>query len=587
MQKRIFIWFVLIVVIPSGIIYFLANNFFLNYAVNKQIATNTQLIDEMRKNLDTQLLHYQQLTMELYLNAEAMEEITAETDILDCTAVQSQLDSFVNANRLISSAYLFTEKGSLYSGHGLREIDQIVESYQEKLIEQDGRILWTTSYPLKTNFGLNDSYFFGMRHIRQDEKPIATLCLGFSGMFFSDFFQYTPFENSHGISIYQSEGKLIASNGVDAEPLLDKEMLENSYHAARAYSSSGADGEDVLILSSRSRLSDWIIILSLSPRQISDELSVIQRIFYISLVCYFLFFFYLSYMVSKKLGKPLKDLTDAINQVGDGNLDITVEENHIDEIRQLSMGFNSMTHRVQQLLDEIRRTEKEKRRAYLQNLQLQLTPHFLYNTLNTIRWMAQINGQENIMSVTKALIGYLKSLTDIESEFIPLEKEIALIEAYATIQLYRYREFSITYEIPEYLKKEKIHKLMILNIVENSIIHGFSEQEGAGQITISVRKDADDLVITINDNGVGFPPDTLLEIQELLDQNRSIDSEPSDAQEGHIGLRNIQYRLRLYHGEQYALHIASHEGDGCTVWFRQPLMRQPGFQYLPSSGNNE
>jgi len=191
-QRKIFIWFLLIVVIPSGIIYFLINRLFLNYAIDKQIETNTLLIDEMRKNIDTKLNNYRQLTMQFYLNEEAMGEITSAEPIFECNAVKSQLSSFVNANRLIVSAYLVTEKGALYSGHGLKDLDYIQSAYQDELLQNEGRILWTKTFPMMSNYGLKDTYFFGMRHIRENQQPIATLYLGFNSMFFFDFFQSMP-----------------------------------------------------------------------------------------------------------------------------------------------------------------------------------------------------------------------------------------------------------------------------------------------------------------------------------------------------------------------------------------------------------
>ena len=563
----------LIVVIPSGLIYFMLSNFFINYSIEKQITTNNQLIDEMRKNLDTQLLHYQQLTMQFYLNDEAMKEISSEAPILDCEAIGNQLSSFVNANRLISSAYLFTEKGYLYSGHGLRDIEMIDQEYQEPLNLQEGRILWTKTYPLLSNYGLYDDYFFGIRHIRMRQEPIATLYLGFNSMFFKDFFQYTPFTDNQTISIYDQIGNLISTNHSDIDQKLSEDILEHVRSSSLRYLSEDINGVERIILSSESRVSDWIITLSLSPESISKELSFIQKIFYASIALYFIFFFYISYLISRKLGKPLSQLTEAINEVSGGNLDITVEENHIDEIKQLSISFNYMTHRIQHLLDEVKETERFKRKAYLQTLQLQLTPHFLYNTLNTIRWMAQINGQDNITSTTKALITYLKNLTDIESEFIELASELSLIEAYATIQRYRYKDFTIQEEIPEELLGSSIHKLMILNIVENSIIHGFSEKSDHGIITISVEKNEQDLIITISDNGIGIEPQSLTEIRLALAKQSIIDNEVTNQYSGHIGLLNIQGRLRLYHGQAYSISIESEQDEGCTITIRQPVIQ--------------
>ena len=150
----------------------------------------------------------------------------------------------------------------------------------------------------------------------------------------------------------------------------------------------------------------------------------------------------------------------------EGVFDVQVDVSQDDEIKQLSIGFNAMTNRIQKLLEEVKQEEENKRKAHMQTLQLQLTPHLLYNSLNTIRWMAQINGQENIKDVTFALSRYLRSLSDIESEYIPLRKELELMEDYTVIQRFRYQDFTISQEVPESLQDYLIHKLMIVNLAE-------------------------------------------------------------------------------------------------------------------------
>ncbi len=548
MQKKIFLWFVLIVVLPSGIIYFIANHLFLQYAVDQQIRNNNQLIREMRQNLDTKLQHYQQLSMQFYLNTQAMEEITSETPLIECTAIQNQLDGFVNSNRLIASAYLITNKGTISSGTGIQNIETINSEIQPTLLALEGRIHWTQTYPMVTNFGLSDTFFFGARHIRQEQQPIATLLLGFNSQFFEDFFQYIPFSKNQTVSLKNSSDQLIASN----HPQYTETPLSKTN----------------ILLSSTSNASDWNISLVLDTRNISGELTFIRNMFNLSAVLYLLFFLIISHLLSKQLTKQIHSLTAAVNQVGEGIFDVQVDVNHDDEIKQLSIGFNAMTNRIQKLLEEVKQEEENKRKAHMQTLQLQLTPHLLYNSLNTIRWMAQINGQENIKNVTLALSRYLRSLSDIESEYIPLGKELELMEDYAVIQRFRYQDFTISQEVPEELQDYLIHKLMIVNLVENSIIHGIANLSEPGMITVQAKLEESTLFITVKDNGVGLP-------QELIDTLTLQDDYATD-ELNHTGLRNIQTRLRLYHGPSYSLIVESSPGEGCSVTIPLPLItREP------------
>ncbi len=546
MQKKIFLWFVLIVVLPSGLIYFVANHLFIQYAVDQQIHNNNQIIQEMRKNLDTKLQHYQQLSMQLYLNTQATDEILAETPVLDCHAIKDQLDGFVNSNRLVVAAYLITDKGIISSGTGIQDIETINSAIQPTLSDLEGRMYWTKTYPMITNFGLADTFFFGARHIRQEQKPIATLLLAFNSIFFADFFQYTPFTKNQQVTVTNATGQMIASNNPT-----DKEKPQE---------------KTTIRLSAASIASDWNISLVLDTRNISGELTFIRNMFNLSVVLYFLFFLIISHLISKRLTKQIHSLTCAVNKVGEGVLDIQVDVTHHDEIKQLSMGFNAMTNRIQKLLLEVKQEEQSKRKAHMQTLQLQLTPHLLYNSLNTIRWMAQINGQENIKKITLALTRYLRTLSDIESEYITLRRELALMEDYAVIQRFRYQNFTIVQDVPEELQSFLIHKLMIVNLIENSIIHGIADLPEPGVIHVRAVREGEILSITVSDNGKGLPQDhpDLLSLKE---------DEYETDESNHTGLRNIQARLRLYHGPTYTLHVDSMPGQGCAVTIPMPLIR--------------
>lgn len=562
MQKKIFVWFALIVVLPSAIIYFVINHLLINYVIEQQIANNRQLIQEMRKNLDTKLQHYQQLTMQFYLNDRAMEELSSNDPLLDCTGIRSQLDGFVNSNRLIASAYLITDRGMVSSGTGIQEIERVNEDIQPVLKSLEGRIHWTTTYPVVTTFGLEDMFFFGARHIRREQKPIATLLLGFNSQFFEDLFQYTPFEENLRITITNESGAHIASNHRESN---GTHML-NGKHIVEM----DRDDSRYIALASSSNASDWEITIVLDTREISREITYIRDMFNLSTILYILFFIIISLLVSKRLTKPIQALTCAVNKVGEGIMDVQVDTNHIDEIKQLSIGFNAMTDRIQRLLVAVKKEEENKQRAHLQALQLQLTPHLLYNSLNTIRWMAQINGQENIKQITLALSQYLRSLSDLDSEYITLRKELDLVEDYAVIQRFRYTDFTIEKEVPEELLDLPIHKLMIVNLVENSIIHGIADSTDPGIITIRAHRTPEWLLITVSDNGVGIPEEQLLALKE--------DSEGSE--EGkragrHTGLRNIQNRLRLHHGPQCSLILTSDNGMGCSVTIPIPIEQKP------------
>ncbi|MFP4383551.1 MAG: sensor histidine kinase [Spirochaetia bacterium] len=545
MQKKIFIRFVLIVVIPSGVIFFLVNQYFIEFAIKDQLQYKRQLVEEMRKNLDTKLEFYRQLTMQFYLNEDAMEQIISDEPFRDNSPVTRQLNSFVNSNRLISTAYLFKEGSYIYSGHGLLDMSELNREYEDDLSAKEGRILWTETRYMVSYYALRQHYFFGARHIRHDQNPVAALYIGFGEQFFTDFFENIPFEQTQEIIISSSDGKFIASNAErDAGVTLYKDYMNRDRKG----------GGDHMIIPSLSRESNWILTLVVSPREISRELQGIRTILYSSVFLYLLFFLYLSYLLSRQLSRPIRHLAWATRQFGQGNLNIRVEENHINEIKELSRSFNSMTYQIQNLITDVKHEEKEKRKAHMQTLQLQLTPHFLYNSLNSIKWMAQINGQKNIQLMTTSLIRFLKQISDIESDFITMGQELSLLYDYAVIQKYRYKNFTIIEEVPEDIKNFLVLKMILINLTENSILHGFHQKHGEGTIRIKAAVENERLVIKFIDDGTG------------------INDAESDSTHNRSGLKNIRDRIQVHHGADYSITKESAPSGGCTITLILPVI---------------
>jgi sensor histidine kinase YesM len=276
-----------------------------------------------------------------------------------------------------------------------------------------------------------------------------------------------------------------------------------------------------------------------------------------------LFLLSLSFVLTRRFSRPLTELSATLSNVGTDFHKIDVDTSQTREVQILCESFNTMTERIQDLMQTTRNQEKEKRRVSLQTLQLQLTPHFLYNSLNTIGWMAQINGQENIREITRALISFLKEVSAVDSGFVQLGKELSLLEDYAVIQRYRYTDFELTIDAAQELRPLYVHKMMLVNLMENSIVHGFRDRNNANRITVRARRRGDRLTIVFSDNGCGFDPEEL----------KKIPRSPNDS----IGLRNTRKRIRLYHGTGYGMRVRSGMGDGCTVTISIPVLTEPCF----------
>lgn len=244
--------------------------------------------------------------------------------------------------------------------------------------------------------------------------------------------------------------------------------------------------------------------------------------------------------------RPLRDLQATILKVGSGHSDLRANETGSPELVDLARQFNIMLDRIDQLMIAVKEEEQNVRKYELQALSSQINPHFLYNTLDTIVWMAEFNDSKRVVEVTKSLAKYFRLALNQGHEQISLKDEIDHVRQYLFIQKQRYGEKS-QYEIKELKQYDdyKIPKLILQPLVENAIYHGIKEMNRQGMIRVSVSENDTQLIVSIYDNGRGF-----------------VASETTNAtlvRLGGVGLKNVNQRLQSQFGKSYHMEIKSEE----------------------------
>ena len=218
----------------------------------------------------------------------------------------------------------------------------------------------------------------------------------------------------------------------------------------------------------------------------------------------------------------------------------------------LAGNYNRMIHRIRGLMDEISEKEKTLRHAELNALVSQINPHFLYNTLDTIVWMAEFNDSSRVIALTKSLAAFFRLSLSGGRKLITVEDELEHVRQYLYIQKERYEEkLNYVIDAPGNLLDYTVPKIILQPIVENSIYHGIKPLNGPGQVTITVQEEGERLIFTVTDNGVGYDPAAV-----------TADGSP---RLGSVGLKNVDERLKLYYGPEYGVTIRSAPGAGCRV----------------------
>lgn len=271
-----------------------------------------------------------------------------------------------------------------------------------------------------------------------------------------------------------------------------------------------------------------------------------------------------SSILSKQITKNIKKLRIAMALVIKGDLGAKPQITTRDEIGQLSNCFVSMMTQMQKLMEDIKIRERQKRELELQALQAQVSPHFIYNTLNTIRYLSVMQNVKNIEEVTGALIELLRSVLGNTQKMITISEELNYAKSYVLIQKYKYiNNLTIKFDIDEDILKFKTLKLILQPIIENALIHGILSTDN-GIITIKGYRNEDVVFFEVTDNGKGISKET---ISEIMEEN------PADKRDGFsgIGIKNVDERLKIVFGNPFGLEIFSEPDVYTTIKITFPI----------------
>ena len=276
-----------------------------------------------------------------------------------------------------------------------------------------------------------------------------------------------------------------------------------------------------------------------------------------------------SWLLSRLIGKPLRGLASAMESFESDADHFTYRPvGGTREVQELSDSFEHMVLRIQELMTTVREEEVNLRKTELKALQAQINPHFLYNTLDSIAWMCEQGRNADAVKMVHALARLFRISISRGHELIPIAKELEHAESYLQIQMYRYKnQFTYTFDVDPDCLGYYCNKITLQPIIENSINHGLDLMVEEGRIDVRVRFDGDDIVFSVQDNGVGMGPEQLKAIMQHGPTDRT-----------GIGIKNVNDRLKIYFGRNYGLSITSEPDVGTCVEIRMPRIREGDYE---------
>ena len=514
---------------------------------NSELEDMQSIMEQTKESIDSQTAVYTSLLNYLTYSPD-IEEIIKEKDIDNYSAYEKYTEiadpllSIPKAyHDAIKSIELFADSIKISHEYTLAPLDKMKEAWWSEELKDDVRIQWEVDQDRKE--------VAAVRKIYRSQKLDAVLCITLD---YNKIFQ--PFTNilteENGGIVTDKKGTILYSRSNLKE--LKSDCSENISSMLPLVNQSCAYTQ------TKSDENDWIFYYYKSQNAISgsvrriliEEIPLIAGCLFIIVVLGLLF--------SRVFTRKIEELTRNMDQVNHGSREVTVYSDSSDEIGIMVNSFRKMMDEINRLIDEVYVNKIALKEYELKALQAQINPHFLYNTLSMMNWMAIRSNQMDISKVTLALSTFYRTALSKGEDVVTVENCIQNTKAYLEIQLVMHDHgFTVDWEIDPTIKNEKMPKLLLQPIVENAIEHGIDEkEEGDKNLALSFHGKEDIVEITVRDNGKGME-------QEKAEKLVTYQAKG-------YGLKNVNDRIHLLYGNEYGIQIFSELGIGTTVVMRFP-----------------
>ena len=454
-----------------------------------------------------------------------------------------------------------------YLSAGMRRISRDLfadESWFKYAVEKDGELGVIGNAVGRNVVGnLNDSsdsifslvksfdngvVLFDIRH-DMIKQLINRVSIGESGFLYvvdSSDIVYTP---SSPI-VYRIDSESYSTEGLDTDTL-------------------SIDGSDYFIANHYSDYSGWRVVGVVPRAEFSSNISGIYKIMLISILTCIILIISVSIWVSTSVTKPISKLSKLMERVEDGDFSVRFRPRYHDEIGVLGTSFNHMLEKMDELINELYKEKQIRLEAQLKSLQEQVKPHFLYNTLDTISWMARAQGAMDVVHLVDALTNMFRVGLSKGKDYISLREETVHVANYLYIQKVRYQDkLQYSIEIPDKFNETVVPKLILQPLVENAIYHGIKLKRGGGLVRITADSSDEKLFLHIWDSGAGISDEKLRELNESLSSDSRSETTES------FGIPYISNRIKLSYGPEYGVSIRSREGEYTEVTLCLPMQQR-------------
>lgn len=584
-RTRLLLYFLLMSVFSLVAVGFASYLILVSTLKEKANTVMANTVEQIGKNVESRMDIVEMYTFLVFSNERIQTLLESNSfkdfDTVSLYAAYKELDSILSYyfynDKYLLSAVILSVKGGRYVYKDSAANIEMSENpdYLNKMKMMDGSVQWIGPKQVKDQNG-REIGLFAVSRVLKDIKntnplhSLGRLDLTFSEDMLSDIYESFHTDENSDIMIVDQNGQVIShkdkmlfSLNLGGEPYIESVL-------------SGDDGvfvhkyNNVKSLVSFHKLAElnWWVIEFVPYSYITAQIKYIILLTLLLCGACLLGIYACSLYLSARLAKPLKQLNNAMKEVEKGNFELYVNVDSRDEVGQIKTHFNRMVRRIDELFKETIHQEREKKKEELKALQYQVNPHFLYNTLNSVRLMAMLSKATHVATMIEALIRMLRNTIGKHGTMVPVSMEIKNIQDFILIQNIRNNNrIEVECHIDENIADCLIPHFLLQPLVENSIVHGFDQKSGKGILVIRGSRWEDDMLFSLEDNGFGM---TEVQIRNILTGENRGNKYTS------IGIKNVIDRIKINFGPDYGLNIQSVVGEGTRVVVRLPVIRKNG-----------
>ncbi|NRF94937.1 sensor histidine kinase [Paenibacillus frigoriresistens] len=504
--------------------------------------------------------------------AEQGEQVTVDNYPAFRSRMEFLLAQCGNGNPYMNAIMIQTQKGQVYWWENKKGLDRtlnhedvtvMTNNASDYLKNHEQSISWSPSLRKQNEVFLIRDFV----DLSQVDRSLGTIVISIDSDYFLSLGSNSSIIKQNNVAILNPLNELLAGGGTPGmDNLISRSLSYNleEKDASMANVDNGEGGSHLFVQERTSTLG-WRVLCFIPMSELLSNTRVL--VFVIALVSLLavLISTGIAVLLSNSTTRNIKILEQTMRRVEDGNFDVRIIPLGRDEIGSLSIRFNFMLSRINDLINTVYKEQIAKQQAEFTVLMSQINPHFLYNTLGTVKWYARMNHQAEIEQMVTSVIELLKSSVRRVGEFHSLEQEINQLKNYIYIQKIGYGDaFIMDYDVDERLLESEVPYFILQPLVENAILHGIEMSKGSGRIVLHARVEEKQLLLIVEDNGVGMEAEQALNLLNAATRKESVPGVTS------IGIHNVNERIQLYYGEKYDLSYESAPGLGTKAIVRIP-----------------